>query len=149
MEKTRIKAKKGDRVRVHYTGWLEDDSVFDSSREGEPLEFTVGKGGVVAELERKVIGMSPGERKTITLSPEEGFGERREDLVMELPRNRFPKDLHLSVGDSIELRQGEDKNISVRIERLDADKVTVDANLPLAGKTLKIELELLEILPRN
>ncbi len=138
-------AKPGDTVRVHYTGSFEDGAVFDSSRGGEPLEFTIGAGEVIAGFEHAVIGMQPGESKRQTIPPEEGYGAHERDLEIELERSRFPAGAPLEVGRAFRLETTGGEQMDVRVTRLSDATVTLDGNHPLAGRTLDFEIELLEI----
>jgi len=92
------KAKNGDTVKVHYTGKLEDGTVFDSSESREPLKFTIGGGNVIPGFEEAVVGMSPGDSKTEKVQADQGFGPYREELVMDIDRGRIPAGVELEVG---------------------------------------------------
>ena len=98
------KAKQGDKVAVHYTGKLEDGRVFDSSREREPLEFTLGEGKIIPGFEVAVAGMDVGEKKTIKLPPEEAYGARREEMVVEMGRDKLPEGIEPQVGQHLQLK---------------------------------------------
>lgn len=135
------KAKNGDKVKVHYTGRLEDGTVFDSSTDREPIEFVIGSGRMIAGFDRGVVGMSVGETKTITLAPEDAYGYPTDERIMEIDRAQFPEDLELEVG----MELGGFGPFPARVTELTDDVVTVDANHPMAGKTLIFDLELVEI----
>ena len=139
------KAKDGDKVKVHYTGQLENGDVFDSSRQRDPLEFVIGSGNVIPGFENGIIDMEVGDSKRITISPEEGYGERREELVVKVMRNEFPEHISPAVGQQLQIRQGEGDVLNVNIIALDEESVTLDANHPLAGHTLLFDVELMEI----
>jgi FKBP-type peptidyl-prolyl cis-trans isomerase 2 len=134
--------KEGSKVKLHYTGKFEDQNVFDSSVGREPLEFTVGEGMLIPGFERGVIGMETGNVKTIEIEPEQGYGELREDLLQEVDITQLPEGV--KVGDvlSAETPAGP---INVVVKEINDNKVTVDANHPLAGKKLIFELEIVEI----
>ena len=134
--------KEGSKVKLHYTGKFEDQNVFDSSVGREPLEFTVGEGMLIPGFERGVIGMETGNDKTIEIEPEQGYGELREDLLQEVDITQLPEGV--KVGDvlSAETPAGP---INVVVKEINDNKVTVDANHPLAGKKLIFELEIVEI----
>ncbi len=138
-------AKSGDTVRVHYTGKFEDGAVFDSSEGRDPLQVEIGKGQVIGGFEQALIGMAPGERKTVQIPPEEGYGPRREELQFDVERGRFPEDLELAVGQRMEIRQMEDHSIIAEVMEITEDTVTLDANHPLAGREIVFDLELVEI----
>ncbi len=138
--------RRGDRVRVHFTGTLEGGEVFDSSRDGEPLEFTLGAGEVIRGVERAVEGMAVGETKTITVPPEEAYGPQHDDQVVVVDRSSLPADLEPEVGMVMEASStGKGVIAYVTIIEVDGDRVTLDANHELAGKTLNYEITLVEI----
>ncbi|RLB07333.1 MAG: peptidylprolyl isomerase [Deltaproteobacteria bacterium] len=139
------KAKEGDIVKVHYTGKLKDGNVFDSSRDGEPLELILGAGQVIPGFESAVIGMSPGEVKTFEISAEEAYGPYREELVLEIDKGRVPEDLNLEVGQQLVLRQAQGEVVRVTVTDISEETVTLDANHPLAGEDLIFEVQLVEI----
>lgn len=139
------KAKEGDVVRVHYTGRLKDNRIFDTSLDGEPLELTVGAGEVIPGFEQAVIGMEVGDKKTVTIAAEDAYGPYREELVVEIDRGRIPSDLHLEIGQPLVFRQSEGPPIRVLVTDISERSVTLDANHPLAGEDLTFEVQLVEI----
>lgn len=139
-------AADGDTVKVHYRGTLEDGTVFDSSYErNEPLEFTLGQDQIIPGFEKAVIGMKPGDKKTVDLTPEEGYGAHREELIFDIPRDTFAEDDELEIGQAWTLFS-DDGTVDVVIVDFDEETVTVDANHFLAGKMLTFEIELVEII---
>lgn len=138
-------AKSGDTVRVHYTGRLDDGTVFDSSREREPLEFTVGSGNVISGFERAVEGMEVGEAREARIEADDAYGERRDDLVLDLPKEQVPDDMDIATGMRLELRQPDGQAVPVTVAEVGEESVTLDANHPLAGQPLTFELELVGI----
>ncbi len=138
-------AKKGDTVRVNYTGRSEDGSVFESSVGLAPLEFTIGLDEVVQGFEDAVLGMQPGEKKTVTVQPEEGFGMYDEDLVFEVDKEDLPQGFIPQVGMDFEMVDDEGREVSGTIIGISPNSVLVDTNAPLAGKAVIYEIELLEI----
>jgi len=138
-------AKQGDAVQVHYTGKLEDGTVFDTSQDREPLEFTIGEDRVIPGFESAVLGMEPGDSKTQELGPDDAYGQRREDMVMELDRGQIPEDLDPEVGQQLHLRMEDGQRVPVVITKLGEESVTIDANHPLAGKKLIFDIELISI----
>lgn len=138
-------AEKGSTVKVHYTGKLEDGTIFDSSKERGPLEFTIGEGTVIPGFEAAVIGMQPGESKSATLLPEDAYGERRSDRLLTVDREQLPDDMDPEVGQQIELKQPDGRKVPVTVARVSDSDVTLDANHPLAGRELAFEMELVEI----
>jgi peptidylprolyl isomerase len=138
-------AQVGDLVSVHYTGKLTNGEVFDSSKERDPLQFTLGKKEMLVGFEEGVVGMKPGETKSVTLNPEQAFGDRREDLMLELPKDKFPQHITPSIGLQLNLSNASGANMMVVIKEVGDDSVTLDGNHPLAGQTLVFDIELIEI----
>ena len=139
------KVKDGDTVKVHYTGKLEDGTVFDSSKEGEPLELTIGAGNVIEGFEKGVIGMERGGSKTVTIPPEEAYGSMNEELVAKVKKETFPGNITPVIGEQLQLKQQDGNIVNVTITQIRGDTVTLDANHPLSGKTLIFDIELVEI----
>lgn len=137
-------AKEGDTVRVHYTGTLDDGTVFDSSVDGEPLEFTVGEGEVIDGFDQAVLGMKPGESKTVHIPVDEAYGSYNDELVFDMERSKFPDDVE--VDDRFTLTRTDGQQISIKVIAVTESTVTVDANHQLAGEDLNFEIELVEIL---
>lgn len=138
-------AEQGDTVRVEYTGKLQDGTVFDSSEDTEPLEFTLGDEAVIPGFEEAVDGLEEGESVTTTLEPEMAYGERRDDLVFQVGRSDIRDDIELEVGDELEIHGRDGNTFPALVQELGDDKVTLDANHPLAGRTLVFEIELVEV----
>jgi len=141
------RARKGDKVRVHYTGKLEDGSVFDTSEQDAPLEFTLGRGEVIPGFDQAVLGMTPGQSKTATIPATEAYGPHHEEMVAELSREHLPDDLDAEIGDQLQLRMTDGHDLVVLVRDTSEDSITVDANHPLAGKDLTFSIELVEICP--
>jgi peptidylprolyl isomerase len=139
-------AKNGDVVKVHYTGRLTDGTQFDSSAGREPLEFTVGAGQMIRGFDNGVLGMVVGDKKTIQISPEEGYGNRDENAVIEFPAASVPKDMNLQPGMQLTLRNQDGHPVQVVVTEVRSDVVLMDANHFLAGKDLVFEVELVEII---
>lgn len=142
-------AKKGDMVRVHYTGRLISGEQFDSSAGREPLEFTVGAGQMIKGFDTGVEGMNIGEKKVINITPEEGYGLRNEEAVIEFPLEQVPADMKLEPGMQLTLQNQEGQPVPVVVAELREDVVILDANHFLAGKNLVFDVELVEIVPYN
>jgi len=138
-------AKQGDTVKVHYTGKLEDGTVFDSSLEDDPLEFTIGEGDLIPGFERAIVGMEPGESKTEKIPSEQAYGPYAEEMVIEIDRSYMPPDFVPEVGQRLQVQQSDGEVVPVIITELNAETVTLDANHPLAGQDLIFEIQLLEI----
>lgn len=133
-------------VKVHYTGKLEDGEVFDSSADREPLEFTLGTNQVIPGFESGVLDMSIGDKKEITIEPEDAYGPSLTELILQIPAENFPEEHTPAIGDQYGLKSPEGKDMAVRVIAIDEDNITLDANHPLAGKKLIFELELVEVL---
>lgn len=141
---TQKRAQDGDRVRVTYVGRFTDGTVFDSSEGNEPLEFTVGSGEVIPGFDQAVIGLSPGECRTVEVSPEDGYGAHLLEMVAEVERRQIPDEHLLEVGNYLEVRAQNGANFEVRIAALTETTVQLDANHPLAGKVLHFDVQFLE-----
>lgn len=172
--------KKGDRVRIDFTGKLEDGTIIDSTRPGEcddegcgcddsscedssscsdagddcgcdsevgPMELTVGEGDFFELIEEGLIGMTPGETKTIIIPAAEAFGEYDEERVMTIERSELPSDLIPEIGSELVLTDENDESMEVVVIDADERTITFDANHPLAGEDLTFDIELIEILP--
>lgn len=138
--------KNGDKVRVHYTGKFTDGKVFDSSLEREPLEFVVGTGQLIAGFENAIRGREPGEKLTVKIDPENGYGQPDLDLVFSVSRDQVPDHIPLEVGTPLQLTSDKG-NMDVTITEVGPDEITLDANHPLAGKDLEFEIEILDAKP--
>jgi len=137
--------KDGDRVKIHYKVKTEDGDVFETTEHRPPFDFTVGEGQVMPAIENGVAGMNVGETKTITLQPEEAFGPRHEELVVKVDKDMFPSDITPEIGLKLQIKQPQGDPMVVLITGLDDSSVTLDANHPLAGYRLLLDIELVEI----
>ncbi|MFA5354249.1 MAG: FKBP-type peptidyl-prolyl cis-trans isomerase [Thermodesulfovibrionales bacterium] len=138
--------KQGDRISIHYTGTLEDGSVFDSSEGRSPLEFTVGEGEIIKGLEDEVIGMALGETKTITIPTELAYGPRDEQRVFPFERKNLGEDVELDMGQQVQLYRADGMPLNVTVIGKTDTTYTFDCNHPLAGKTLIFKTTIAEIL---
>ncbi len=136
--------KKGDNVKVHYTGKLVDGTIFDSSQGGEPLEFAVGSGQVIPGFEEGVLGMEVGEKKVVEVPVEKAYGERNDEMVIQAPIEQVPPDLHPELGMRLEMGGTNGEILRVVVTEITDTHITLDANPPLAGKDLTFEIELVE-----
>jgi len=139
-------AKQGDSVRVHYTGMFTDGTIFDSSVQREALQFTLGAGQLIPGFEQAVIGMQPGEAKTVIVLTDDAYGQRKDTLVFMVERNVMPPQVNPAVGQRFQIRQRDGSTMLVTVAAVSDANVTLDANHPLAGKDLTFEIQLLEIL---
>lgn len=141
------KAKFGDTVRVHYTGKLEDGTVFDTSVGESPVEFTLGQNSVIPGFEQALLGMSPGESKTEKIPSELAYGPYLDELTVEVDRNIFQaQEITPQVGLQLEVTGSDGRRVPLVVTEVSDAKVKLDGNHPLAGKTLIFDIELLEIL---
>lgn len=141
------KAVKGDTVKVHYTGTLDDGSIFDSSRErGETLEFTIGKGQLIPGFEKAVEGMAVGESVKVDIPSNEAYGPHNDQAVRRVERDKLPPQIKPEIGERIMMRAPDGGMMPMTITAVDEKTVTLDGNHPLAGKNLTFEIEVVEIL---
>jgi FKBP-type peptidyl-prolyl cis-trans isomerase 2 len=138
--------KTGDKVKVHYHGRLNDGQTFDNSEGREPLEFEVGGGMVIKGFDEGVKGMAVGDKKTINIPFDQAYGPRNPDMIIEMPKTRFPKDMELEVGMPLGMSDGQGQQFEVVVAEIKEDVVILDANHPLAGQDLIFDLELVEII---
>lgn len=138
-------AKSGDTVSIHYTGRLNDGSVFDSSEGREPLSFTLGSGQVIPGFDNGVTGMTTGEKKTIEIPAKEAYGESDPNAVVQVALSDFPEGVTPEVGLPLQLGMEDGGVMQVVVSEVTDETATLDANHPLAGKDLIFDLELVEI----
>ena len=138
-------AKQGSTVKVHYTGKLTNEQVFDSSREREPLEFTVGAGQMIPGFDTAVDGMTIGDSKQVTIPAEEAYGARNEEAVFKLPKTQLPEDLEPQVGMQLQASREDGQTQALLIVGVEEEEVVLDANHPLAGEDLIFDIELVAV----
>jgi peptidylprolyl isomerase len=139
-------AKMGDTVKVHYTGKLDDGTVFDSSVDREPLQFTIGSGGIIPGFEQAVVGMNQGDSKTEKIPLDQAYGPYVDEMVVTIERRQMPSDLEPEVGQQLQIQQPNGQIIPVIVTDVSDSQVTLDANHPLAGEDLIFDINLVEIL---
>ncbi len=137
--------KEGDVVRVHYTGKLTNGEQFDSSVGKDPLEFTVGAGQMIQGFDAAMPGMNVGDKKTINIAPEHGYGEKSEDAIIEFPKENIPADMKLEPGMPLTLNNQQGQPVPVIVVEVKEDVIVLDANHFLAGQELVFDIELVEI----
>ena len=140
--------KKGDKVKVDYTGTLDDGTVFDSSQHGDhshPLEFEAGSGMVIKGFDDAVMGMNKGQEKTFKIKPEEAYGNHNPALIQRIPLDKFPKAKELKKGQMLALVGKDGQQFGAKVTELNDKEATLDLNHPLAGKTLNFKIKLVEI----
>jgi len=136
-------AKDGDKVKVHYTGKLEDGEVFDTSEGRPPFEFVIGQNQVIPGFEQGIVGMTVGDKKTVTIPPEKAYGQYQDEMTVEVNKKDFPDDLNPEIGMQLQMKRADGAEIGVRVKGIQEEMVTLDANHPLAGKTLVFDIELI------
>jgi peptidylprolyl isomerase len=140
------KVKNGDFVQLHYTGTLEDGTVFDSSEGRGPLEFKVGGGGIIAGFNDAVVGMEINGEKNFTLTPDQAYGDLREDLKREFPVTML-EGHPVEVGQQLRFSSPHGP-VSGTVLTIETDKFVVDFNHPLAGKTLEFKIKVVSVTDR-
>ena len=141
------KAKSGDTVQVNYTGKLADGTVFDSSIGKQPLEVVLGKGQLIPGFEKAVLGMQAGENKTVTISVNDAYGPSRKELIFEVPKENLPAGAAPQIGQQLQGSKADGSTMVATVTKISDKTVTLDANVPLAGKELTFEIGLVKILP--
>ena len=136
--------KKGNKVKLHLSGKLKDGRVFAITKAKEPLEFEAGAGEILPGIDDEVIGMEENEEKKITLSPGMGFGERKEELIKKVDKNVF-KGEKAKIGQRINMQMEKGRTVSAEVIEIEADKITLDLNHPLAGKELMFKIKVVGI----
>jgi len=139
------KAQDGNKVKVHYTGTLDDGTIFDSSVNRDPLEFTLGKGQLLKKFEEGVVGLAIGDSITIQIPAADGYGLHNEKLVAKVPLSHLPGDVNPEMGMKLQTQTTDGQPMTVTIVEMDEKNITVDANHELAGKDLNFDIELVEI----
>jgi peptidylprolyl isomerase len=137
--------KAGDTIKVNYTGKLDNGVVFDSSEGREPLKFTVGTGQLIKGFDQAVIEMTVGDKKTVTILPEDGYGPRDENNIVELPRDTVPEDMELTIGMQLHLSDPNGNPVPAVVAEIGEDVIKMDINHILAGKTIIFDIEIVEI----
>lgn len=139
-------AQKGNTVKVHYTGKLTDGTVFDSSHNrNEPIEFTLGQKNMIAGFEKAVEGMSVGDTKTTEIPASEAYGEKKDEMIIQVPKTEIPANITPEVGQQLAMQGGNGEQVPVTVTEVTDQGITLDANHPLAGKDLIFDLELVHI----
>ncbi len=135
----------GDTVKVHYTGKLGNGEVFDSTADKEPLTFTLGEGTVIPGFEQALIGMNPGEEKTVKISAIRAYGPYQKQLVVDVDKEKFVDEIEPEIGQRFQVSQPDGTKFVVTVLSIEETKVTLDANHPLAGKDLTFDIQLLDV----
>lgn len=135
--------EKGKVVAVHYTGRLTDGKTFDSSEGREPLTFQVGSGQIIPGFENAILGKNIGDKVTISINPEEAYGQVREDLIVKVGKEQMPGEVE--VGQTLQAQADNGQAVNVVVTEVNEDHVVVDGNHPLAGKELVFDIEVVEV----
>ncbi|TYB87153.1 peptidylprolyl isomerase [Oceaniovalibus sp. ACAM 378] len=138
-------AKSGDTIKMHYTGSLEDGTVFDSSEGRDPLEFELGSGQIIPGLDSALAGMGKGEEKTVTIPCDQAYGAHDPARIQSVPREQFPDHIPAEVGTQLQVQTPDGQAMPVVIADVSDTEVTLDANHPLAGRDLTFAVEIVEI----
>ena len=141
--------KNGDKVKVHYHGKLRSGETFDSSKGREPLEFVVGSGQVIKGFDQGVMGMNPGDKKTVEINADDAYGQKDDRNIIEFPIDQFPADMKPEEGMQLMMSDGQGQSFPVTIAEVRPETVVLDANHPLAGQDLIFDIELVEIVPTS
>jgi peptidylprolyl isomerase len=140
-----LQARPGDTVKVRYTGKLDDGAVFDTTGDRDPIEFRIGGNQVIPGFEQAVLGMSPGDKKTTKISSKRAYGPYRKDLVVDVQKDKILDKVDPEVGSKLQVEQPDGQKFIVTVTHVENEKITLDANHPLAGKDLTFDIHLLEI----
>jgi peptidylprolyl isomerase len=138
-------AKEGDMVKVHYTVKLGDGTIIGSTTNHEPLQFTIGEGQILPGFEQAVVGMNPGESKTIEVPADQSFGPHLDEMVVVIDRARLPGDFNPKIGEQVQFRQEDGQIATVLVTDVSGSSITIDANHPLSGKDLTFDIQFLEV----
>ncbi|WP_226779081.1 FKBP-type peptidyl-prolyl cis-trans isomerase [Oceaniglobus trochenteri] len=138
-------ATAGNTIQMHYTGTLEDGTVFDSSEGRDPLQFELGSGQIIPGLDAAVTGMAEGEEKTVTIAADDAYGAHHPERVQAVPREQFPDHIPAEVGTQLQVQTPEGQTLPVVIADVSEEAVTIDANHPLAGKDLTFAVSIVGI----
>lgn len=141
--------KNGDTVKVHYHGTLDDGTVFDSSHERDPLNFTLGQGEIIPGFENAVQGMSQGDSKNVSIPPDEAYGQRQEDNMLQVNQSDIPEEINPEKGMVLQVKTQDGQSRNVTVAEITDETVTLDGNHPLAGENLNFEINLVEVQPTS
>ena len=137
--------KNGDKVKVHYTGTLVDGTVFDSSENREPLQFTLGQGQLIPGFETAVMGMNVGDAKTVTIPSTQAYGRRQEELIGDVELTQFPPDIKPEKGQQLEMCHPDGHGMMVTVIDVNETSAILDGNHPLTGEDLTFEITVVGI----
>ena len=136
--------QKGDTISVHYTGRLSDGEIFDSSEGRDPLKFTVGAGQMIPGFDDAVVGMAQGEKKTVSIDPDQAYGQRNDESLFDFPRSNVPEGMQIEEGMQVYMQDNAGNPVPATIVAISEDTIKMDCNHPLAGKTLEFDISIAE-----
>ncbi|WP_339704555.1 peptidylprolyl isomerase [uncultured Kriegella sp.] len=139
------KVKENDTVKVHYTGKLNNGQIFDSSVDREPLEVTLGQGGLIPGFEKGLVDMEVNEKKTVVIPKTEAYGEVQKELFQKVNKEELPDTIQPEVGMGLVAKNADGTERELRVAEVNDDHIVIDANHPLAGHDLTFDLELVAI----
>ena len=134
---------QGSTVEVHYTGRFIDGEVFDSSEGKDPLQFQIGSGQIIPGVETAIMGKNIGEKVSVTIAPDQAYGQLREDLVIEVPLDKMPG--AVEVGQLLQADGGDGQVVQVIVKEIKEEVIVIDGNHPLAGQELLFDIEVVSI----
>lgn len=140
-----MEVKLKDTVKLHYTGYTKADKVFETTVNQGPIEIPLGKEYMLSGIEKALIGMKPGESKTITLDPEEAYGDVDPELKMDVKITDLPQGLEIKRGVTLMSQNDDGSELPLIISSIKGDNVTLDANHPMAGKRVKFDIQVVDI----
>ncbi len=136
---------KGDEVKIHYIAKLKNGEIVETTRGKEPFSAKIGSKNLILGLEEALIGLKKGDKKKITVPPNKGFGERKENLLQEIPKSQIEEGKKVSVDEVIELRYEDGNRQFVTINEVKEDSIVLDLNHPLSGEVLIFDVEVIDI----
>lgn len=141
-----MQVKKGDQIKVHYIGTLNDGTEFDNSyKRNEPIAFPAQMGNMIKGFDDAVIGMSVGEKKSINIPAVDAYGPQIEEAIMTVPKTNFPPDFAFEEGALVQGQTESGQPIQALMVEIRDEEVVLDMNHPLAGEDLNFDIELVEI----
>lgn len=140
-----MEVKKGNKIKIHYTGKLDDGQVFDSSEGRDPLEFEAGSGKVIKGFDEAVMGMKKDEEKEVKLKPEDAYGQRNEELKQKIPKEKINIEEEIKLGMTLAVTAPDGQQFPVQVVDVEDENIVVDLNHPLAGKNLNFKIKVVDI----
>ena len=138
-------AQIGNEVEVHYKGFLDDGTVFDTSEKKDPLKIVLGEKKLIADFEDAIVGMTEGEKKTISITPENAYGTYKKELMLKIDKNKLPDHIKPELEMQLKINREDGDDFVVRITEIADETLTIDGNHPLAGKKLNFDIHLVKV----